>query len=170
MALGRRIDDHPRQPRRQRQSGDGAALLGEAAALVERAERGKEAARLSESGRGRRIQKGERRRIDDAPDGEIEQKAGEIGGEDFRPGEGDERPIARLFPQPIADAGLGTSGAAATLVGSKRGTRERPPSITTRTPSMVSEVSAIEVASTILRRSGGEGARAWSCAARSIAP
>ncbi len=39
--------------------------------------------------------------------------------------------------------------------GSKRGTRASPESTTTRTPSMVSEVSAIEVASTTLRRPGG---------------
>ena len=37
--------------------------------------------------------------------------------------------------------------------------------MTTRTPSMVSEVSAIEVASTTLRRPGGDGATARSCSA-----
>ena len=42
--------------------------------------------------------------------------------------------------------------------------------MTTRTPSMVSEVSAIEVASTILRRPGGAGGRRDPARARSIAP
>ena len=42
--------------------------------------------------------------------------------------------------------------------------------MTTRTPSIVSEVSAIEVASTILRRPGAAGATARSCARASIAP
>ena len=48
--------------------------------------------------------------------------------------------------------------------GSKRGTRASPASTTTRTPSMVRLVSAIEVASTTLRRPGGAGAIAASCA------
>ncbi len=42
--------------------------------------------------------------------------------------------------------------------------------MTTRTPSIVSEVSAIEVASTILRAPGGAGATARSCSPRSRAP
>jgi hypothetical protein len=46
--------------------------------------------------------------------------------------------------------------------GSYRGTRASPESITTRTPSMVSEVSAIEVASTTFRRPAGGGAIARS--------
>ena len=82
-----------------------------------------------------------------------------------------ERSGLRLVPQPIADAGLSAAGAAAALVGG--GARHahgfqprqpdvglvarharKPQSTTTRTPSMVSEVSAIEVASTTLRRPG----------------
>jgi hypothetical protein len=39
-----------------------------------------------------------------------------------------------------------------------------------RTPSIVSEVSAIEVASTTLRRPGGEAEMARSCVAASSAP
>ena len=42
--------------------------------------------------------------------------------------------------------------------GEKRGTRDRPASITTRTPSMVRLVSAIDVESTIFRRPDGIGA------------
>ena len=49
-------------------------------------------------------------------------------------------------------------------------TREKPASITTRTPSMVRLVSAMEVASTTLRRPGGGGAMARSCRAGSSAP
>jgi hypothetical protein len=42
--------------------------------------------------------------------------------------------------------------------------------MTTRTPSMVSEVSAIDVASTTLRRPGGAGDMARSCSRASSAP
>ena len=49
--------------------------------------------------------------------GEIEHEAGEIGGEDFRPGGGLERSGLRRVPQPVADAGLGAPGAAAPLIG-----------------------------------------------------
>src|SRR5690606_15911524 len=41
--------------------------------------------------------------------------------------------------------------------GSKAGSRHRPESITTRTPSMVRLVSAMGVANTTLRRPGGAG-------------
>ena len=86
--------------------------------------------------------------------------------------EGLERAGRRLLPEPVADAGLGAAGAAAALVGGGARDAHRleprqadvglvdaargrgPQSITTRTPSMVSEVSAIEVASTTLRRPG----------------
>ncbi len=52
--------------------------------------------------------------------------------------------------------------------GSKRDRRARPPSTTTRTSGIVSEVSAIEVASTSLRRPSGAGASAarWSASGR----
>ena len=53
--------------------------------------------------------------------------------------------------------------------GENFGTRIWPLSITMRTPSMVRLVSAIEVASTTLRRPGGDGAmaRSWSVDERS---
>ena len=50
------------------------------------------------------------------------------------------------------------------LAGSNRASRARPQSTTMRTPSIVNEVSAMAVASTTLRRPGGDGARAASCA------
>ena len=56
------------------------------------------------------------------------------------------------------------------MSGSKRGTLAMPESTTMRTPSMVSEVSAIDVASTTLRRPLGAGAMARSCTAASSAP
>ena len=49
------------------------------------------------------------------------------------------------------------------LAGSKRASRARPQSTTSRTPSMVSEVSAMDVASTTLRCPAGAGAMAASC-------
>ena len=56
------------------------------------------------------------------------------------------------------------------MSGSYRGTRAMPESTTMRTPSMVSEVSAIEVASTTLRHPLGAGAIALSCTLASSAP
>ena len=49
------------------------------------------------------------------------------------------------------------------LAGSKRAIRARPLSTTSRTPSIVSEVSAMAVASTTLRCPAGAGAMAVSC-------
>ena len=54
--------------------------------------------------------------------------------------------------------------------GSKRGARASPLSTTTRTPSTVSDVSAMSVASTTRRRPGGDGARARSCSSSASAP
>ena len=51
-----------------------------------------------------------------------------------------------------------------------RGAWARPPSTTTRTPSTVSDVSAMSVASTTRRRPGGDGARARSCSSAGRAP
>ena len=51
------------------------------------------------------------------------------------------------------------------VAGSKTGNLCSPLSMTMRTPSMVIEVSAIEVASTILRLPSGAGLIAWSCSA-----
>jgi hypothetical protein len=45
---------------------------------------------------------------------------------------------------------------------SKRGTRCKPLSTTTRIPSMVKLVSAMDVASTILRLAPGAGSMAWA--------
>ena len=54
--------------------------------------------------------------------------------------------------------------------GSNRLVRRQPPSITTRTPSMVRLVSATAVASTTLRRPDGAGRIAASCASAGSAP
>ena len=51
--------------------------------------------------------------------------------------------------------------------GSSRGARRQPPSTTIRTPGTVSEVSAIEVASTTRRPSAGRNARSCSAGGRS---
>ncbi len=69
-AFARRIDDHPSEPRRQWQSAQRAAFFRDAA-IVERAEFGKQRPRLGERALRRRIEEGEllRRR---APRREIE--------------------------------------------------------------------------------------------------
>jgi len=86
-ADARRGDQHARQPRRQRQAGDGLAFVADLAVGVERAERSKQRARLLERGARRRIEKPEPRRVGDAPHREIERQAGEVGGENLRLGE-----------------------------------------------------------------------------------
>ena len=155
---------------------------------VERAELAQQRARLRHRRARRRIEESERvRGSRDAPDGEIEREAGEVGRQDLRRREGLEAAGRRRLPQAIADAGLDAAGAPAPLVGvaretrtvssrvrprsgSKSGTRMKPQSMTTRTPSMVSEVSAIEVASTILRRPGARRRDGAVLRARSSAP
>ena len=54
--------------------------------------------------------------------------------------------------------------------GSNLGTRAMPESTTAVTPSIVRLVSAIDVARTILRRPGGDGAIASSCSSAAIVP
>ena len=84
---------------------------------IDRAELAQQRPRLGQRAGRRRIEEGERAGIARAPLREIEQHAGQIGGEDFRPRVGLERRGLRLVPQPVADAGLGAAGAAAALVG-----------------------------------------------------
>jgi hypothetical protein len=93
--------------------------------------------------------------------------------------------VQRRRPEAHRDAGRGAAGAAGALLGaaremrtvarrdrpvagSRRGARRKPPSTTIRTPGTVSEVSAMEVASTTLRRALGPRAR--SCSAGGISP
>ena len=64
------------------------------------------------------VEKGELFRFA-APGGEVEHEARQVGGENFRPRIGLERRGLRLVPQPVANAGLGASGAAAALIGSR---------------------------------------------------
>ena len=114
----RRFQHHAGEPRRQRQLPQSPAPRRDAAVAVERAELLQAAPCASfERRRRRRIEEGERRRIGDAPVREIKHQAAEIGGENFRARRRLERGGLRLVPQPVADAGLGTSGAAAPLVG-----------------------------------------------------
>ena len=55
------------------------------------------------------------------------------------------------------------------FLGENWGMRAKPVSMTTHTPSMVSELSAMEVASTILRSPARGGETAASCSRRSKA-
>ena len=56
------------------------------------------------------------------------------------------------------------------LWGSNTSRRQKPPSTTTRTPSMVSEVSAMGVASTTFRLPAGLGAMAARCSSGASRP
>ena len=55
-------------------------------------------------------------------------------------------------------------------LGENRLTRMSPESMTVVTPSIVSEVSAMEVASTTLRRPSASGSSTRSCSSFGIAP
>ena len=81
------------------------------------------------------------------------------------------RPLAPRPPGPLVGGGAADAqrvpAGSARCAGSSRGARRQPPSTTTRTPGTVSEVSAIEVASTTRRPSAGRNARSCSAGGRS---
>ena len=111
--------DHMGEARRQRQRLQRLAGGSDAAVGIERFQIVQQQPRFLQRRGGWRIEEGERRGVGDAPGGAVEQQRGKVGGEDLRPGEGLERTIAGLLPEPVADAGLGAAGAAATLVGGR---------------------------------------------------
>ncbi len=117
LAVTRGVDQHARQPRRQREPRHRAALVGDAPLRVKRTEPDEQVARLGERRARRRIQERQPRRVVDAPQGEVEGEAGEVGGEDFRLRERREAAVGGLLPQPVTDARLDPAGAATTLVG-----------------------------------------------------
>ena len=116
-----RIHDHAGEPRRQRQRAQALTFISDPAIRIERAKLTQQAARLLQRGRRRRIEKGQRCGIAHAPLREVEHQRGEIGAENFGLRVGGERCGLWLVPQPIADAGFGTAGAAAALI--NRGAR-----------------------------------------------
>jgi hypothetical protein len=75
VAGARRINDHARKPRGQREARDRAADIRNASLAVDRADGGQQRARFSERAARRRIEEGEARRIGDAPDRAVEQEA-----------------------------------------------------------------------------------------------
>ena len=111
------VDHHARETRRQRKARDRAALVGDAPVAVEGADLRQERAGFLERGARRRIEKGELRRIGDAPEGAVERETGKIGGENFRRGVGLKAAVRGLLPQPIANAWLRAPRAPASLVG-----------------------------------------------------
>jgi hypothetical protein len=119
----------------------------------------------------RLIDEAERSRILHAPMRKIEDQAGKVGRENLRRRECRQRRRLSLVPQADGDAGLGSparparwsaearetrtvSSRVMPVEASNTGSRCRPLSMTIRTPSIVMEVSAIDVASTILRVPG----------------
>ena len=136
----------------------------------------------SDAGR-RRIEPGQRRRVAARPMRQFQRQRRQIGVENFRrcaaaaTGSGWPRSTAGSRPGPSRPARPARCSAASAremrtvsnrvrpLRGSKRGTRVQPASTTTRTPSMVRLVSAMGVASTILRRPVADRA-GWRAAGR----
>ncbi len=122
FARGARIDDHPREPRRQREAADRAAFIRQAALGVDRTEGHEKIFGLIERGLRRRIEKGEvARRLPRAPGGAIEKKAGEIAVQNLRRCEGFKRAGRGFFPKPIAKAWFQAPGTAASLIGGGAG-------------------------------------------------
>src|SRR5262249_57213767 len=102
--------------RRQRQRAQRPALRGDPAVAVDRAKLTEQRLRLDERGARWRIEERQRRRIGDAPRGEIENESRQIGGEDLGRIGGRERRRLRLVPEPVADAPPRSSRAAPGLV------------------------------------------------------
>ena len=157
-------------------------FLGDASVAIDGAQREEQClALLRAPARGGGSRKRKRCRIGDAPRREVEHEGGQIGGENFRPSARARarRSAARPTAGSRRRARCGRRGRAAGR--RRRATRARFRAAsarrrahsaaraqarnrsTMRTPSMVSEVSAIDVASTTLRRPGGAGAIARSC-------
>ena len=182
------IHDHARQPRRQRQRTQTLALGGDAAVGVERVEFLQQALRLlqrrsaaadrettASPDRSRPIARGR------AP-ARTDRRTGFPAGCRRRATPSAARPTAGSRRR----ARCGRHGPAAGPPPRARRARSRavsgrcrahsaapaasPESTTMRTPSIVSDVSAIEVASTTLRHPFGAGAMARSCTAASSAP
>ena len=101
----------------QRQRGERAAMGGDPARGVERAEIGEQRARLGEGRRRRRGQEGEAVGRGGAPERELEREAGEVGAGDLGRREGGERPLLAAGPEAVAPAGRDPAGAAAALLG-----------------------------------------------------
>ncbi len=115
------LDQHVRQPWRQGQAGQGAAVRGEVALPVERLQALQEGPGLLEGGRRRRIEEGQLRGVFGPPAGEVQGEAGEVGLEDLRAAEGDQGAGLRLIPEPVADPGLGAPRPSPALVGGRPG-------------------------------------------------
>ncbi len=103
---------------RQWQCADAVAKFRDAARSIDGAEGFERRFRLRCGGCRWRVEPAERCDIGDAPGGAIEDEAGQIGGADFRLGEGGEAGRLRFIPEAIADSGFGSPGATAALVSS----------------------------------------------------
>ncbi len=110
-------DDHAREPRRQRQVPDRAALVRDRAVGVERAQRLQQLDRLAPGGRRRRIEEGPAPFARARP-----RRRGRARGPDRSAlrisgcAKAGSAPVAASSHRPIADAGLRAAGAAAPLV------------------------------------------------------
>ena len=96
---------------------DRAALVGDAALAVDGAEGDEQRPRFGERTERRGIEKGELRRIGDAPDRAVEHEPRKIGGENLGRGVRLKSAVRGLLPQTIADARLHAARAPAPLVG-----------------------------------------------------
>jgi len=94
LAMRGRLDHHRGEARGQRQRAHRLALWRQPAVGVERTEIAVERCGLGPGGARRRIEKGERGGVANAPMREIEREAREIGGENFGAAKGGSAPVA----------------------------------------------------------------------------
>ena len=118
-AARRRLDQHVREARLERQAGDGAAVRGDLPTIVNGAQPRQPVARFGERGGGRRIEEGQARRVGFAPQQTGQQQARQVGLEDlgrvvrgerggrglFPQADGDTRPLPRGAPRALRDRG-----------------------------------------------------------------
>ena len=104
-AAPRRLDHHAGDARRRGDAGDGAPFRRGAGRRVERAEAFEQLLGLRHGRDGRRIEPAQRRRLRDAPGGEVEDEAAEVRVEHLGPAEGRQGAVGGLGPEAVAEAG-----------------------------------------------------------------
>ncbi len=115
------LEQHVREPRMRGQRLHRAAVRRDAAACVERAEANEQIARAGQR-RGRRRVEPAQLFGGCAPCGEIERERHEVGDRDLRRRVRREAAVRALAPEPVANAGCRSAGAARALLG--RGARD----------------------------------------------
>ena len=110
-------EQHMRKSRMHGEARHRSAVLGDTPERIERAEPREQIAGALQQPRRRRIEPGQGGRIARPPLGKLERERSKVRLQDLRRREWRERAVGRLAPEPIAHAGLESSGTALTLLG-----------------------------------------------------